>query len=65
MDWILVVLILTSASNFHESHSHYLASFSTEQLCTQAAEAIRQTFEKPSETGIKVDVRAACSQRKK
>jgi hypothetical protein len=27
MDWVMIVLILTAAPNFSQSHSHYLVNF--------------------------------------
>jgi hypothetical protein len=58
MDWVIIMLILTSAPNFTESHSHYLASFASEKLCKDVATAFERDLGKPSETGIKADVRA-------
>ena len=64
MDWVMVVLILTEAPNFSQSHSHYLAGFASEKLCKTAAKEFEDTFNKPTEMGMKIDSRAVCSQRK-
>lgn len=64
MDWVMIVLVLTSAPNFSQSQSHYLASFGSEKLCRDAAAAFAGDLGHPSDIGIKVDVRAVCAQRK-
>ena len=64
MDWIMIVLILSEAPNFSQSQSPYLASFSSEKFCRDAADAFKSELGKPTQSGMKVDVRAVCSQRK-
>jgi hypothetical protein len=64
MDWALVVLILSEKPNFAQTHSHYLANFTSEKFCRDAAEAFRNELGKPTELGMKIDVRAVCAQKK-
>ena len=64
MDWIMIVLIMTTAPNYSQSHSHYLVNFTSENLCTNAAAAFENDLGGPSEDGFKVKVRAVCTQRK-
>jgi hypothetical protein len=64
MDWVMIVLIMAAAPNYSQSYSHYLASFTTEKLCTDAAAAFENDLSGPSENGFKVKVRALCAQRK-
>jgi hypothetical protein len=63
MDWVMIVLILTAAPNFSQSQSHYLAGFTSEKLCKDAATEFENGLGNPFE-GMKVEVRAVCSQRK-
>jgi len=65
MDWIMVGLILSEAPNFWQAQSHYLASFSSEKFCRDAADAFKSELGKPTQSGMKVDVRAVCNQRSK
>jgi hypothetical protein len=64
MDWILMVLILTSGPTFAQSHSHEFVLFSSEKLCEDAAKAVSEQLGRPTESGIKVEVRTVCAQRK-
>jgi hypothetical protein len=64
MDWIMIVLIMTTAPNYSQSHSHYLVNFTSEKLCADAAAAFENNLGGPSENGFKVKVRAVCTQRK-
>jgi hypothetical protein len=41
MDWVMIILILTTGPNFAQSQSHYLAGFTSEQLCQEAATHFR------------------------
>jgi hypothetical protein len=63
MDWVMIVLILTSAPNFAQSQSHELAGFSTEQLCEDASMKLRDGLGGPF-GGVKIEVRTVCAQRK-
>jgi hypothetical protein len=64
MDWVLVLLVLTSGGGGPVSHSHVIVNFASEKLCRDAAESYKAEFSKPSETGVKVDARAVCLLRK-
>lgn len=64
MDWVLVLLVLTAGAGSSQSHSHVVVNFTSERLCRDAAENYKAEFSKPSETGMKVDARAVCMQRK-
>ena len=64
MDWVLIVLILIEAPNFAQSHSHQFVNFTSEKLCFDALTTLRGDFSKPTESGAKITVRAACLQRK-
>ena len=64
MDWVMIVLILTTAPNYSQSHSYSLVNFTSEKLCADAAAAFEKDLGRPSENGFKVEVRAVCTQRK-
>jgi hypothetical protein len=64
MDWVMVVLILTEAPNFTQSHSHAWVNFTSEKLCTDAKATLISDMEKPTQGNTKVIVRASCLQRK-
>ena len=64
MDWALTVLILTTAPNFAQSHSHSFILFSSEKGCTEAAEKMKKDLGGPGTNGIAVEVRSSCVQRK-
>ena len=63
MEWGMIVLILTTAPNFSQSQSHYLADFSSEQLCQDALTQLRDGLGGAFE-GMKIEVRAVCVQKK-
>lgn len=62
MDYVLVILILTSAPNFSQSHSHSIVNFQSEELCKEAAANLVKSLTTPGE--IKVEVRTSCLLRK-
>lgn len=64
MDWIMVVLILTEAPTYSQSHAHQFVSFSSEKLCRDAAALFEVDLARPSDIRFKVEVRAVCAQRK-
>jgi hypothetical protein len=64
MDWAMIVLILTTGPNFSHSQSHYLAGFTSEQLCQDAATHFRDGLGGAFE-GMKIEVRAVCAQKAK
>ena len=64
MDWAMIVLIMTTAPNYSQSHSHHFVAFTSEKLCADAAAAFENDLGGPSENGFKVKVRAVCTQRK-
>jgi hypothetical protein len=64
MDWIMLVLVLSTAPNFAQSQSHYMAGFATEKLCLEAATKFKAGLERPVPGGVTVEVRAVCSERK-
>ena len=64
MDWVMIVLILTTVPSFSQSHSHYLVNFTNEKLCNDAAANFKAQLGRSTETDMKIDVRAVCSQRK-
>ncbi|MBR1245508.1 hypothetical protein JQ609_01040 [Bradyrhizobium sp. AUGA SZCCT0169] len=64
MDWVMIVLVLSTAPNYSQSQSHYLAGFGNEKLCRDAAAAFQADLARPSDAGFKIDVRAVCSQKK-
>ena len=66
MDWVMIVLIMTTAPNYSQSHRSLpnLVNFTSEKLCTDAAAAFENDLGGPSENGFKVKVRAVCTQRK-
>jgi hypothetical protein len=64
MDWVMIVLILTTAPSFSQSHSHYLVNFTSEKLCNDAATNFKAQLGRSAETEMKIDVRAVCNQRK-
>lgn len=63
MEWAMIVLILTTAPNFSQSQSHYLAGFTSEQLCDDEATKFRDGLGGAFE-GMKIEVRAVCAQKK-
>lgn len=63
MDWILTILILTTAPNFAQSHSHTWVNFTSEKLCNEAAAAMKKQLGGAA-YGLSVEVRAVCVQRK-
>lgn len=64
MDWILIVLILTEAPNFAQSHSHQFVNFVSEKLCKDGAALLQGDFSKPTANGMNITVRTSCLQRK-
>ena len=60
----MIVLIMTTAPNYSQSYSHYLAGFTSEKLCADATAAFEKDLGGPTENGFKVKVRAVCTQRK-
>ena len=64
MDWMLTALILTTAPNFAQSHSHNVVLFPTEKSCTDAAAAMKRELGGPAANGMSVEVRVSCSARK-
>jgi hypothetical protein len=64
MDWVLIVHILTEASNFTQSHTHQFVNFTSEKLCNDAVRTLESNLAKPTAGGAKVYVRSACIQRK-
>lgn len=64
MDWIMIVLILTTAPNYSQSHTHQFVNFASQKLCADAAAAFILELAVPSSASMKVEVRAVCAQRK-
>lgn len=64
MDWALTVLLLATAPNFAQSHSHSYILFPSERACLEAAEKMKKDLGGPGTNGIAVEVRSSCVQRK-
>lgn len=60
----MLVLVLTTAPNFAQSQSHYMASFASAELCNDAAINFKNELEKPASHRVVVEVRAVCAKRR-
>jgi len=53
MDWVMIVLILTTAPNYSQSHSHYLVNFTSEKLALTRRLHLRMTWAGRRKTDLK------------